>query len=81
MRSIRGVHDEQDVRKLVGLTPRITYATTLISSLSLNALPYMMGLFSKHFILQYAFGMFDMDLDWRLKPDVYDDSTQTGKSS
>ena len=57
---IHAVHDEQDVRKLGGLLPLmpITYATTLISSLSLIALPFLTGFFSKDFILQYAFGTF-----------------------
>nr|NP_847984.1 NADH dehydrogenase subunit 5 [Harpochytrium sp. JEL94]AAO62896.1 NADH dehydrogenase subunit 5 [Harpochytrium sp. JEL94] len=55
---IHAVHDEQDVRRMGGLIRLmpITYVTTLIGSLSLVALPFLTGFYSKDYILQMAFG-------------------------
>lgn len=55
---IHAVHDEQDTRKMGGLLPLLplTYATSLVGSLSLVALPFLTGYFSKDYILQTAFG-------------------------
>lgn len=55
---IHAVHDEQDVRRMGGLIRLmpITYVTTLVGSLSLIALPFLTGFYSKDYILQMAFG-------------------------
>lgn len=55
---IHAIHDEQDIRKMGGLMKLmpLTYITSMIGSLSLVALPFLTGYFSKDFILQTAFG-------------------------
>lgn len=55
---IHGVHDEQDMRKMGGLMQLmpLSYVTSTVGSLSLVALPFLTGYFSKDFILQTAFG-------------------------
>lgn len=55
---IHAVHDEQDTRKLGGLIHLLplTYVTSTVGSLSLVALPFLTGYFSKDAILQTAFG-------------------------
>lgn len=55
---IHAIHDEQDIRKMGGLMNLmpLTYVTSMVGSLSLVALPFLTGYFSKDFILQTAFG-------------------------
>lgn len=55
---IHGIHDEQDIRKMGGLMTLmpLTYITSMVGSLSLVALPFLTGYYSKDFILQTAFG-------------------------
>lgn len=55
---LHAIHDEQDTRKMGGLLTLLplTYATSLVGSLSLVALPFLTGYFSKDVILQTAFG-------------------------
>jgi NADH-ubiquinone oxidoreductase chain 5 len=55
---IHAIHDEQDIRKMGGLMKLmpITYVTSMVGSLSLVALPFLTGYFSKDYILQTAFG-------------------------
>jgi NADH-ubiquinone oxidoreductase chain 5 len=57
---IHAVSDNQDFRKYGGLKPflPLTYTIMLIASLSLVALPYMSGFFSKDFILESSYGQF-----------------------
>jgi hypothetical protein len=54
------VSDNQDFRKYGGLKPflPLTYSVMLIASLSLVALPFMTGFYSKDFILESAYGQF-----------------------
>jgi NADH-ubiquinone oxidoreductase chain 5 len=57
---IHAVKDNQDFRKyggLIGYLP-LTYSVMLIASLSLVAIPYMTGFYSKDFILESAYGQF-----------------------
>lgn len=55
---IHAIHDEQDIRKMGGLMQLmpLTYITSMVGSLSLVALPFLTGYFSKDYILQTAFG-------------------------
>jgi NADH-ubiquinone oxidoreductase chain 5 len=55
---IHAIHDEQDIRKMGGLMKLmpLSYVTSTVGSLSLVALPFLTGYFSKDFILQTAFG-------------------------
>lgn len=55
---IHAIGDEQDLRKMGGLMKLmpITYITSMVGSLSLVALPFLTGFFSKDYILQAAFG-------------------------
>jgi NADH-ubiquinone oxidoreductase chain 5 len=57
---IHAVSDNQDFRKYGGLKSflPLTYAVMLIASLSLVALPFMSGFYSKDFILESAFGQY-----------------------
>ncbi len=57
---IHAVSDNQDFRKYGGLRPflPLTYSVMLIASLSLVAVPFMTGFYSKDFILESAYGQF-----------------------
>jgi NADH-ubiquinone oxidoreductase chain 5 len=57
---IHAVFDNQDLRKYGGLIRflPLTYTVILIASLSLVALPFMAGYYSKDFILESAFGQY-----------------------
>jgi len=57
---IHAVADNQDFRRYGGLRPflPLTYSVMLIASLSLIAIPFMTGFYSKDFILESAFGQF-----------------------
>ena len=57
---IHAVHDNQDLRKYGGLKIflPLTYTVMLIASLSLIALPFMSGYYSKDFILESSFGQY-----------------------
>ena len=57
---IHSVADNQDFRKYGGLIAflPLTYSVMLIASLSLVAIPFMTGFYSKDFILESAFGQF-----------------------
>jgi NADH-ubiquinone oxidoreductase chain 5 len=57
---IHSVADNQDFRKyggLIGYLP-LTYSVMLIASLSLVAIPFMTGFYSKDFILESSFGQY-----------------------
>jgi NADH-ubiquinone oxidoreductase chain 5 len=58
---IHSVADNQDFRKYGGLTSYLplNYSVMLIASLSLVAIPYMAGFYSKDFILESAYGQFN----------------------
>jgi NADH-ubiquinone oxidoreductase chain 5 len=57
---IHSVSDNQDFRKYGGLRSLLplTYSVMLIASLSLVAIPFMTGFYSKDFILESAYGQF-----------------------
>ena len=57
---IHAVADNQDFRKYGGLIAflPLTYSVMLIASLSLVAIPFMTGFFSKDFILESAYGQY-----------------------
>ena len=57
---IHALHDEQDLRKMEGLVKFLpfTYTMILIGSLSLMALPFLTGFYSKDVILEIAYGQF-----------------------
>ena len=57
---IHAVADNQDFRKYGGLRSflPLTYSVMLIASLSLVAIPFMTGFYSKDFILESAYGQF-----------------------
>src|SRR5438876_516876 len=57
---IHSVADNQDFRKFGGLKIflPLTYSVMLIASLSLIAIPFMTGFYSKDFILESAYGQF-----------------------
>src|ERR1700759_4213737 len=57
---IHAVADNQDFRKYGGLRPflPLTYSVMLIASLSLVAVPFMTGFYSKDLILESAYGQF-----------------------
>ena len=59
---IHAVADNQDFRKYGGLRPflPLTYSVMLIASLSLVAFPFMTGFYSKDFILESAYGQFQL---------------------
>ena len=57
---IHGMTDNQDLRKYGGLKfyLPLSYSVIFIASLSLIALPFMSGFYSKDFILESAYGQF-----------------------
>jgi len=57
---IHSVSDNQDFRKYGGLRPflPLTYSVMLIASLSLAAIPFMTGFYSKDLILESAYGQY-----------------------
>jgi NADH-ubiquinone oxidoreductase chain 5 len=57
---IHSVADKQDFRKFGGLKSflPLAYSVMLIASLSLVAIPFMTGFYSKDFILESAYGQF-----------------------
>ena len=57
---IHAVSDNQDFRKYGGLRSflPLTYSVMLIASLSLVAIPFMTGFYSKDFILESAYGQY-----------------------
>jgi NADH-ubiquinone oxidoreductase chain 5 len=59
---IHAVADNQDFRKYGGLVSYLplTYSVMLIASLSLVAIPFMTGFYSKDFILESAFGQYHL---------------------
>ena len=59
---IHSVNDNQDLRKYGGLKQflPLTYSVMLIASLSLAAFPFMTGFYSKDFILESAYGQFNI---------------------
>src|SRR5882757_1222038 len=59
---IHAVSDNQDFRKYGGLRPflPLTYSVMLIASLSLVAIPFMTGFYSKDFILESAYGQYQL---------------------
>jgi len=59
---IHGMFDNQDLRKYGGIKSYmpLTYSVILIASLSLIALPFMSGYYSKDFILESAFGKYNI---------------------
>lgn len=59
---IHAVADNQDFRKYGGLIYYLplTYSVMLIASLSLVAIPFMTGFYSKDFILESAYGQFHL---------------------
>jgi NADH-ubiquinone oxidoreductase chain 5 len=58
---IHAVMDNQDLRKYGGLISSLplSYSVILIASLSLVALPFMTGYYSKDFILESAYGQYN----------------------
>jgi len=59
---IHAVADNQDFRKYGGLISYLplTYSVMLIASLSLVAIPFMTGYYSKDFILESAYGQYHL---------------------
>lgn len=59
---IHAVADNQDFRKYGGLRAYLplTYSGMLIASLSLVAIPFMSGFYSKDFILESAYGLYSL---------------------
>nr|QUQ05909.1 NADH dehydrogenase subunit 5 [Microconidiobolus nodosus] len=60
---IHSFSDEQDMRKYGGLINIIpfTYVSILIGSLSLLAIPYLTGFYSKDLILEVAYGQYKLN--------------------
>jgi NADH-ubiquinone oxidoreductase chain 5 len=60
---IHALGDEQDMRKYGGLINIIpfTYVSILIGSLSLLAIPYLTGFYSKDLILEVAYGQYKLN--------------------
>jgi NADH-ubiquinone oxidoreductase chain 5 len=59
---IHAVADNQDFRKYGGLVAYLplTYSVMLIASLSLAAIPFMTGFYSKDFIIESAYGQYHL---------------------
>src|SRR3981081_737255 len=59
---IHSVSDNQDFRKYGGLISflPLTYSVMLIASLSLLAIPFMTGFYSKDFILESSYGQYHL---------------------
>lgn len=60
---IHGVGDEQDIRKMGGMVKLIPmiYTCVLIGSLSLMALPYLSGYYSKDMILEVSYSQYKLN--------------------
>jgi NADH-ubiquinone oxidoreductase chain 5 len=60
---IHAMSDEQDFRKMGGLVNLLpfTYVMVMISSLSLLALPFLTGFYSKDMILEFTYSRFVFD--------------------
>lgn len=58
---IHAMADEQDMRRLGGLVKLLpfSYAMILIGSLSLAAMPFLTGFYSKDLIIELAYGQFE----------------------
>ena len=58
---IHAMGDEQDMRRLGGLVKLLpfSYAMILIGSLSLAAMPFLTGFYSKDLIIELAYGQFE----------------------
>jgi NADH-ubiquinone oxidoreductase chain 5 len=59
---IHAMADQQDLRRLGGLVKFLpfTYTAILIGSLSLMALPFLTGFYSKDLILEVAYGQYEL---------------------
>lgn len=60
---IHAVGDEQDFRKMGGLAKILpfTYTMVMVGSLSLLAMPFLTGYYSKDFLLEFAIGRYNLD--------------------
>jgi NADH-ubiquinone oxidoreductase chain 5 len=58
---LHAVHDQQDIRRLGGLIAFMpfTYVSFVIGSLSLMAVPWLTGFYSKDLILEIAYGQYE----------------------
>lgn len=58
---LHAVHDQQDMRRLGGLIAFMpfTYVSFVIGSLSLMAVPWITGFYSKDLILEIAYGQYE----------------------
>lgn len=59
---IHALNDEQDLRRMGGLSPwmPLTYLFVLIGSMSLMAMPFLTGYYSKDVILEMSFERFEL---------------------